>query len=380
MGEIPDDDFHPSGKNVVLNTGEIEVWPIDQNGIERRWNFGLDSIKENLDRIAAIDVNGNIDLFVTHEKTVPKTVWYGGRFDAGKYGNSLLIDILGEKRFDFPKSINTVMDSINLSTADHKDSIVLDYFSGSGTTGHAVISLNRRDSGNRKYILIEMGQHFESVVKPRIKKVIYSEKWSSGSPVSTDGSYGSISHVFKYLKLESYEDVLNNLDFISSQTNKDFLKDNQSLKEDYMLGYWLDVETADSPSLLNVQQFEDPFNYKLNIGSGSVGATKPTTVDLVETFNYLIGLTVKTIDVLKGFKLVTGTNPQGETVLVVWRNTKEKDNAALESFLDKQGYNPRDTEFDHIYVNGDHTLEDPQSKVKMTEIEFKRLMFDVSDV
>ena len=116
------------------------------------------------------------------------------------------------------------------------------------------------------------------------------------------------------------------------------------------------------------------------VGSGSVGATKPTIVDLVETFNYLIGLTVKTIDVLKGFKLVTGTNPQGETVLVVWRNTKEKDNDALESFLDKQGYNPRDTEFDHIYVNGDHTLEDPQSKVKMTEIEFKRLMFDVSDV
>ena len=380
VGEVPDDSFHPSGKNVVLDAGEIEIWPIDQNGIERRWNFGLDSIKENLDRVAAIDVDGNVDLFVTHEKTVPKTVWHGGRFDAGKYGNTLLIDILGEKRFDFPKSINTVMDSINLSTADHKDSVVLDYFSGSGTTGHAVISLNRRDSGNRKYILIEMGQHFESVVKPRIKKVIYSEQWSSGSPVTTDGSYASISHAFKYIKLESYEDTLNNLDLVSSQTNEDFLTGNKSLKEDYMLSYWLDTETADSSSLLNIEQFEDPFNYKLNIGSGSVGATKPTTVDLVETFNYLIGLTVKTIDVLKGFKLVTGTNPQGEAVLVVWRNIKENDNDALESFLDKLGYNPRDTEFDHIYVNGDHTLEDPQSKVKMIEIEFKRLMFDVSDV
>ena len=48
--------------------------------------------------------------------------------------------------------------------------------------------------------------------------------------------------------------------------------------------------------------------------------------------------------------------------------------------MDKQNYHPRDTEFDRIYINGDHTLEDPHSKVKMTEIEFKRLMFDVQDV
>ena len=147
-----------------------------------------------------------------------------------------------------------------------------------------------------------------------------------------------------------------------------------------MLGYWLDVETADSSSLLNIDQFEDPFNYKLNIGTGSVGATEETKVDLVETFNYLIGLSVKTIDVLKGFKVVIGTNPQDESVLIVWRNTKEKDNDALESFLNKQKYNPRDFDFDHIYVNGDHTLEDPRSIVKMIEIEFKRLMFDVEDV
>jgi len=164
------------------------------------------------------------------------------------------------------------------------------------------------------------------------------------------------------------------------RTRLSLVNTSPALREDYTLGYWLDVETADSPSLLNIEQFEDPFNYKLNIGSGSVGATTPTTVDLVETFNYLVGLTVKAMDLIRGFKIVTGTNPKGETVLVVWRNLKEKDNTALEEFLDKQGYNPRDTEFEHIYVNGDHTLEDPQSKVKMTEIEFKRLMFDVKDV
>lgn len=97
IGSVPEEDFHPSGKNVKLSDGRIEVWPIDQDGVERRWNFGLDSIRENLDRIAAINIKGEWDLFVTHELTVPKTVWIGGEFDAGKYGNSLLINMLGEK-------------------------------------------------------------------------------------------------------------------------------------------------------------------------------------------------------------------------------------------------------------------------------------------
>ena len=94
----------------------------------------------------------------------------------------------------------------------------------------------------------------------------------------------------------------------------------------------------------------------------------------------MIGLRVKHIDTFPGFKVVIGANPKDESVLIVWRNLKEKDNAALETFLDKQKYNPRDTEFDHLYVNGDHTLDDPHSKVKMIESEFKRLMFDVQGV
>lgn len=378
IGEVPDDNFHPAGRNVQLPSGETEIWPIDQDGIERRWNFGLDSIRENLERITIREVDGTLDLFVTHELTVPKTVWNGGIFDAGKYGNTLLIDVLGNKIFDFPKSIHNVKRCINLATASTKNGLVLDYFGGSGTTGHAVISLNRDDQGTRKYILVEMGNHFQTVLKPRITKIIHSESWQDGKPTAPETG---ISHCFKYIHLESYEDALNNL-ILKPRTEQqeDLLEHNAELREDYMLGYWLELETADSPSLLNIEQFEDPFNYKLNIATGSVGATKATRVDLVETFNYLIGLTAKHIDTVRGFKVITGTNPKGESVLVIWRNLMEKDNAALEEFLDKSGYNPRDTEYEHIYVNGDHTLEDPHSKVKMIEIEFKRLMFDVQNV
>lgn len=78
VGQVPSDDFHPEAKNIKLENGEIEIWPIDQDGVERRWNFGLESIQENLHRVTVRKVDGMLDLFLTHELTVPKTVWSGG--------------------------------------------------------------------------------------------------------------------------------------------------------------------------------------------------------------------------------------------------------------------------------------------------------------
>ncbi len=309
---------------------------------------------------------------------VPRTIWKYDEVGHNQDGIRQLRALMPQTGFTSPKPVGLLERVVQVGKGD----LVLDYFAGSGTTAHAVINLNREDGGKRKYILVEMGEYFDTVLKPRIQKVVYSRDWKDGKPKpDSDGNLNGISHCFKYLRLESYEDTLNNLIFKDrTEQQDDLLKANPALREDYMLGYWLDVETADSPSLLNIEQFEDPFNYRLHIATGSVGATKPTRVDLVETLNYLIGLTAKHIDTVRGFRVVTGTNPKDEFVLVIWRNLKEKDNAALEEFMEKQAYHPRDTEFDHIYVNCDHTLEDPHSKVKMIEIEFKRLMFDVRDV
>ena len=256
--------------------------------------------------------------------------------------------------------------------------ITLDFFAGSGTTGHAVINLNRKYGTNRKYIMVEMGDYFDSVIIPRLKKVIYSPEWKNGKPTMR---HSGISHCFKYIRLESYEDSLNNLvikDRLESQQK--LLEDHTDLRKDYMLSYWLNVETADSPSLLNIEQFENPFNYKLRIATASVARSKLTRIDLIETFNYMLGLTVKRIDTKCGFKVISGTNNKDESVLVIWRNLKEKDNLDLEKFLDNLCCGSMDTAYDHIYVNGDHTLDYPHSKVKMIEVEFKRLMFDVRDV
>jgi len=290
-----------------------------------------------------------------------------------------LRDILGDDGFANPKD-PYILGKLVEASADN-DAWILDFFAGSGTTAHAVINLNREDGGRRKYILVEMGEYFDTVMLPRIKKVVYSKDWKDGKPVSREG----ISHMFKYIRLESYEDTLNNLELKRTEAQQRLIEEQPGFREDYMLRYMLDVESRGSASLLNIDRFEDPFRYTLDIATGTAGETKPTVVDLVETFNYLIGLRVKTIDHIGGLRVVTGTNPQGERVLILWRKTKELDNDALDAWFRKQGYNTKDQEYDVIYVNGDNNLEnlkkpDQTWKVRLIEEEFLRRMFDVQDV
>jgi adenine-specific DNA-methyltransferase len=86
----------------------------------------------------------------------------------------------------------------------NKHGFLLDFFAGSGTTAHAVMNLNRADGGSRKYILVEMGEHFNTVILPRVKKIAFSDKWKDGR---ANGGQG-ISHFVKYYDLEQYEDTL----------------------------------------------------------------------------------------------------------------------------------------------------------------------------
>lgn len=380
FGDVCEDDFHPSSSNIVREDEVIEIYPIDDEGIERKWRYARQTV-EDIQKYLKVDKSrkGNLQVKLAKATEQYKTMWYSSKYNAGDYGTKILSALGLGKNFDYPKSIYTVRDCI-FAVSDKND-VVLDYFAGSGTTGHATINLNREDSGDRKYILVEMGEYFNTVTKPRVQKVIYSEDWKDGKPVSRKGS----SHIFKYIKLETYEDTLNNIQFNRTPQQQAAMEEIMSAdaREEYLLSYMLNVETEGSPSLLNVEAFNNPFDYKMKITEGT--ETKQTEIDLVETFNYLIGLHVKTIDMIKGIKVITGALRNGEEVLILWRNTDEVSNEQLEDFFKKQGYNTRDTEFDRIYVNGDNHLEnlklaEDKWKVVLIEEEFKRLMFDVYDV
>lgn len=222
-----------------------------------------------------------------------------------------------------------------------------------------------------------MGEYFDTVVVPRLKKVVYSTDWKDGKPQNRNTG---ISHAFKIVRLESYEDALNNLRLVRTPEQEAvLLKASERQRDEYLMGYFLDVESAGSASILDVTQFRDPFNYKLSIATASAGETRETAIDLVETFNWLIGLKVKHLDQHKGFLTVTGEKRAGGRTLIIWRTLSDDaqaDNETLEKLVSKLEINPSDTEFDFIYVNGSHTLADPHNRIHLIEEEFQRRMFE----
>ena len=238
--------------------------------------------------------------------------------------------------------------------------IILDFFAGSGTSAHATANLNRRDGGKRKYILIEMAEYFDTVLKPRVMKSIYAEKWRNAKPVSRESR---LSQIIKYQRIESYEDALNNIEITERE---------DSLIEQHMLSYWLGRETRESPTFLNVAKLQIPFSYQLNIVNGLQKQTQ--TVDLPETFNYLIGISVQTRRCLydddRRYLIYRGTVRQ-RSVVIIWRETK--------------GWNEQDWERDFRFIEENELTEGAVDvyvntnslvgEAKTIDPLFKRLMF-----
>jgi len=277
-----------------------------------------------------------------------------------------LKELFNKKPFQTPKPTKLINRILQISTKGGTSETILDYFAGSGTTGHAVINLNREDGGKRKYILVEMGAHFETVLKPRIEKVVYSPDWKNGVPEVTGKG---ISHAFKYLTLESYEDTLNNLELDTSASDAV----PAPLRDEYLLRYSLDIEAR--ANLLSTADFQKPFDYKLKIAADTASSAVERKIDLVETFNYLIGLCVETLsrEEEKGVACVTGTLPSGERSLIIWRDCEKIDNAALNKIFEKNKFNVRDSEFDVVFVNGDHALENLALDADGNETDVRRM-------
>lgn len=411
--------------------GLIEVLPLDENGVERVWTLGWERAKkEKNELLEARQVNGTWQIYRKYrpnqEGTLPGTWWDDPKYSASESGTKILKDLFpGLQEFSYPKSIYTVIDCLRASSL-RDNMAVLDYFAGSGTTGHAVINLNREDGGNRKYILVEMGDYFETVLKPRIAKAIYSDSWKNGKPTARDTG---ISHCFKYIRLESYEDTLNNLRFEKNPRREQAVTSNPALKEDYMLRYMLDVETRGSRSLLNIDSFTDPSRYTLKVKKPGTDEYVTQRIDLIETFNYLIGLRVKHVAEAREFtaefkhlpdpelpedqrtKLAVDgrirrdpdgpwrfskvegwvpkdpanpNNGQRENVLIVWRKLTgdiERDNLMLNEWFRENRANFGDCQIHTIYVNGSNNLanlkmEGEDWKVRLIEEEFMKRMWE----
>jgi len=177
FGDVLAPEKHPE-KQTVKKENKYYVYPIDVKGVERKWRYARQSVEaiQHLLRVKKID-NG-YEIEIGKDFGTVRTVWVDSRYDANEYGTKIVKALAPNSNFDFPKSINNVFDCIAPVLYERKDAIVLDYFAGSGTTGHAVLLLNKKDKGQRGFILCTNNENkiAEDVCYPRIKKVIKGHK------------------------------------------------------------------------------------------------------------------------------------------------------------------------------------------------------------
>jgi adenine-specific DNA-methyltransferase len=343
---------------------ETVVYPIVKEGnktIEKRWHRGYERVanepeefrvRRTPDGSISIDFKTRMD-----EDALPITWWDKSEYASANYGALEIKNILGKKVFDFAKSMRLVQDCIRVCSNSSTEEIILDYFAGSGTTGHATISLNREDGGHRKFILVEMGKYFNSVLMPRLKKIAFAPEWKEGKPrrQPTDEEAIRSPRIIKYFQMESYEDTLSNI--ILSET-----PDAQFQFDDYFLSYMLEFESKENESMLSVEKLSSPFSYKLTFMENGENVEKE--VDLPETFGYLLGLQVQSRKVLmdedRRYLVYRGVVNDRDTV-VIWRDTtdwKEADFDRDRKFVSDKGITE---EADEILVNGDSVIPNAKS-------------------
>ncbi|MEM3974886.1 MAG: DNA methyltransferase [Ignisphaera sp.] len=249
--------------------------------------------------------------------------------------------------------------------------LVMDFFLGSGTTTAVAHKLKR------KWIGVEMGEHFWTVVLPRMKKVLAYDKSGISKEKDVKERYNekTAGGFFKYQILEQYEDTLDNIELNENQKAQELFKD------EYLLKYFLDFETRESPYLLNIEMLKNPFAYKLKVNLSEVGEPQEMVIDIPETFNYLLGLKVKKIKVRNSdrkYLFILGEK-QGRNIAVVWR--EYDDNWTEDDFRKDKEFIIEELELwepQVVYVNGQSVLTPNlgSCKVEIRYIEpvFRRLM------
>jgi adenine-specific DNA-methyltransferase len=173
FGDIVPNDVHPETQT-KKNGQYFYVYPIDRNKIERKWRYARQSVENVKNLLRARKTKTGYEIDIGKDFGTVRTVWQDSRYDSNEYGTKLVHALVPSSHFDFPKSVFNTYDCIAPIIYNKKNAIVLDYFAGSGTTGHAVMLINKEDGGNRQFILCTNNENniAEEVCYPRIMKVI----------------------------------------------------------------------------------------------------------------------------------------------------------------------------------------------------------------
>lgn len=234
----------PKGRYWRCNEDQYNEWLKDDRITFGKNNIGRPMLKKFLYEMAT--------------GLTPSTWWTHEEFGSNKQASIELKEIFdGNSAFSTPKPRQLIERICQIAT--DKDSIILDSFAGSGTTGHAVLNLNQRDGGNRTFILIEMMDYAESITAERVKRVItgYGE-----GPKATPGTGGSFSYYTLGERIFDDEGSLNPA--LDTATIRDYVARSERLPgaEDGEHPYWLGEKDRtgyyfyyepDRPTVLNLE-------------------------------------------------------------------------------------------------------------------------------
>jgi adenine-specific DNA-methyltransferase len=177
FGAVVPIEEHPEKQTAKIGS-EYFIYPIDPKGIERKWRYARQSVEEIKNLLRAKKTKKGYEIELGKDYGTVRTVWQDSRYDSNEYGTKLVHALVPETHFDFPKSVYNTYDCIAPILYERKNAIILDFFAGSGTTGHAVSLLNKEDSGTRQFILCTNNENgiAQEVCHPRIKAVINGNK------------------------------------------------------------------------------------------------------------------------------------------------------------------------------------------------------------
>ena len=140
---------------------EVVTLPVDESGRTRTWKWSIATVNKckNDEMGVRKDRSGNPTVYykgrMKDNGINPYTIWDKPEYSSSTFGANLLSDIIGKGIFSYPKSLYAVIDCLKVANAE-ADSLVLDFFSGSATTAHAVMQLNAEDGGHRKFIMVQI--------------------------------------------------------------------------------------------------------------------------------------------------------------------------------------------------------------------------------
>lgn len=221
FGDVNADDDHP--KQTEKHGHQYYVYPIDNNGVERKWRYARQTVESIWNILRVKTTKKGLDIEIGKDYGTYKTVWTDSKYDASVNGTQLLKTILPNTKFTYPKSVYNVIDCVSAVVKDDKNAIILDFFGGSGTTGHAVMDINK-DGGNRRFILVEQMDYVETETLMRNVEIMKSIA-PTASIVFCELAKVNQRYIDEVLTAESDADLIGMLEriintgFISSKVN-----------------------------------------------------------------------------------------------------------------------------------------------------------------